>query len=239
MSSGQPYVRRDPEVAVARDVTMPSRASSATSLSTSVDLMQTSAPRSAGLRGDLRCRRDRRRPRSGSGLPATCFWAPRCRILHQLDPGDPGVDRRHRRRAGLEAPRVHGARVVHDVHREDVRVGEPPGLRRPRLLQPARGRRNPRPAEPRRYLSTPAAEDVDAELLHLDRERTDPTGTRRAAPARLARAPIATIRLHVDLRAVAWARRTYVDRDELRSPRRPPGGRCFTATSTAPACCTS
>ena len=56
-------------------------------------------------------------------------------LLHQLDAGDPCVDRGYGRRALLEAARGRRRGVVVDVHLEDVLVGEPAGGRRPDPLR--------------------------------------------------------------------------------------------------------
>ena len=96
-------------------------------------------------------------------------------LLHQLDPGDAGVDRRDRRRARLEAARGRRRRVAAVVHLEDVLVGEPAGLR---SAVSSLGETRPRPqeAEPGRaeqVLEDAGREHVDAELAHVERVRAD------------------------------------------------------------------
>ena len=87
------------------DVTMPSVPSAATSARPSVDLTQMSAPRSFRIarRDDLRAELvdAAMQPRVQRAHVLARLCDPD--LLHQLDPGDARVDRRHRRRARLEA----------------------------------------------------------------------------------------------------------------------------------------
>ena len=95
-------------------------------------------------------------------------------LLHQLDAGDAGIDRRHGRRARLEARgRVRG-RVVGVVHGEDVLVREPAGLRRPDPLdQITAAVEESEPRRPEQVLEDPSPEEVDPELGDVDRQRAD------------------------------------------------------------------
>ena len=89
-------------------------------------------------------------------------------------PAMPGVDRGHRRRARLEAPRRRRGRVVVDVHREDVLVGEPAGRRRPGPLPELAAAVEERESgRAEQVLEDAGGEEVDVELLHVDRHRAD------------------------------------------------------------------
>ena len=98
-----------------------------------------------------------------AGTPVSC---------DEPEPGDPGVDVRHRRRARVEAAGRRVRRVVGDVHLEDVLVGEPAGLRR---RQP-REHLAPHPEEAEagrgeQVLDRPARDEVGTERAHVDLDR--------------------------------------------------------------------
>ena len=112
-------------------------------------------------------------------------------VLDNRDSGEAGVDVRHRRRAGVEAARVGGRRVVGDVHLEDVLVGEPAGLggqKRAQQLPP-----DVQEAEPGRteqILDRAARGEVDPERACVEIDRADRlVRVREAQRARLVRDP--------------------------------------------------
>ena len=122
-----------------------------------------------------RSRRARRGPRGVGDEPAHVRLDRRHADLgDQLHPGDAGVERRHRRRAAVEAPRRRVRRVVGDGHREDVLVGEPAGLRREQLR--AQESAHPHEAEPggaEQVLDGATGDDVGAERARVELDRAD------------------------------------------------------------------
>jgi len=152
---------------------MPRAAIAATSAVTSVEAMQINAPRPVGCH---------HRP-AQLGHAADQALVQRVHVLarlgdpdllHQLDPGDAGVDRRDRRRPGLETPGSRRRRVVVDVHREDVLVGEPAGRGRPCALPAVAAaieEGKARGAE--QVFEHPCCEEVHVQLLDVYRQRAD------------------------------------------------------------------
>ena len=101
-----------------------------------------------------------------------------------------------------------------DVHLEDVLVGEPAGRRRPRLLpELAAAVEEGEPRRAEQVLEHAGGEEVDAERLHVDRQRADRL-VRVEQDGHAALVRDRDDRLHVELRAVAVA--DVRDRDELR-----------------------
>ena len=109
---------------------------------------QTSGPCSFGPRGVATVAPSSSRPDEEPVDEATHVLLDRrhADLRDQLHPCDAGVERRHRRRAAVEAPRRRVRRVVGDRHREDVLVGEPAGLRR---AASSRAQLRPKPHERR------------------------------------------------------------------------------------------
>ena len=157
------------------EVTIPSRPSARDELRRVLraDADQRAAPLRPPRRGDLRAELVQPLDQPRVELVHVLARVGDADLLHQLDPGDARVDRGDRRRARLEAARGRRRRVVAVVHLEDVLVREPAGRGRPDALDDARAARtgSARPAEPSRYLRTPAREEVDVELAHVERER--------------------------------------------------------------------
>src|ERR687888_562096 len=95
-------------------------------------------------------------------------------LLHQLHPGDAGVDGGDRRRPGLEAARRRRGRVVAVVHGEDVAVGEPAGRGRPDALHELAARVEEREAgRAEQVLEHAGGEEVDVELPYVEGQRAD------------------------------------------------------------------
>src|SRR5919198_1106033 len=112
-------------------------------------------------------------------------------LLHQLHPGDAGVDGGDRRRPGLEATRRRRGRVVAVVHGEDVAVGEPAGRGRPDALHELAARVEEREAgRAEQVLEHAGGEEVDVELPYVEGQRADRlVGVEEDEGAALVRSP--------------------------------------------------
>ena len=151
-----------------------SSASEATRAGASVERTQTSGPRRAGSAGVTTSAPSSSRPAISRVFSAAHVRLDRrhARLLDEPEPGDAGVDVRHRRRARVEAAGRRVGRVVGDVHPEDVLVGEPAGLRR---HQPGEDLApHPEKAETGRgeqVLDRSARDEVGTERAHVDLDR--------------------------------------------------------------------
>ena len=84
------------------------------------------------------------------------------------------VERRHGRRAAVEAPGGRVRRVVRDRHLEDVLVGEPARLRRQELERSdSRSHMNAEAGRAEQVLHRATGDDVDAERADVELERPD------------------------------------------------------------------
>ena len=168
------------------EATTPSSATAATSAGASVERMQTSGPSGGG--GD--CRADFVEPADEPLDEAAHVSLDRRHpgLRDQPDPGDAGVDVRHRRRACVEATAAPVRPVARDLHVEDVLVREPARLHRDQLLdEPWAERHERQPGRGEQVLDGAADDDVSC-LRRRRPESPRSPGSRRPASARRARA---------------------------------------------------